>query len=166
MTGPNSSRSSSSQASTQANLRRAAWLNDDILLLVGQLVPGAQQDLSVRATVGTRPVSGEAHSLMFERAGSDEPAGAVIVCRFSSPLATTEREGAQAVIVPPASLTVELGNARESLGSSDAPEATVDLRTLAREELAYLDPDTRTEIYDFIASASAFGTPVPVMSIL
>jgi GT2 family glycosyltransferase len=125
----------------------ASWLSDDLIVIVGWFPTVEETSPTISLVSDTRTLSLETRCMSYRRADLPDTTshvGKVVTARFlrkedaCGPLGTT---------------WVRLGATTFVLGPLDLAYALTDLPTLLRCSLAWWDPDTRTEVMEFIASA-------------
>src|SRR3712207_1126004 len=124
----------------------ASWLSDDILLIVGWFHAEGERSPKTSLILNGDPVPLEARCLSYPRPDlpdGDPRAGKVITVRFLRP---DDARGSLG------SLMVNTDSATFALGPVELSHAIVGLQTLVRGGLAWLDPERRAEVMEFLVS--------------
>ncbi len=128
-------------------LEYVTWLSDDILLMVGWF--HAEDDLPLQAALllGDRAIPLEIRCISYARPDISDGgprAGKVFTARFFS------REDARGML---GSMVIRTRIATFALGPLELSQIVIDLHTLAQDGLAWLAPETRIEVMEFLAAA-------------
>jgi GT2 family glycosyltransferase len=136
------------EQSTESGIEHAAWLSQDLLLLVhgSDGVGGETPDIYVQTD--ERSFAVESRSLSYVASDSDVSTG-----RHQN-LVAIFLPGSDPDLDSPWTLLVRAPEGELELASADLERSSTDLPTLARKGLAALDPDTRTRILEFLAAIS------------
>jgi GT2 family glycosyltransferase len=124
----------------------ASWLSEDILLIVGWFHAEGELSPKTSLILNGDTVSLEARCISYPRPDlpdGDPRAGKVITVRFLRP------EDARGSL---GSLMVNTDRATFALGPVELSHAIVGLQTLVRGGLAWLDPERRAEVMEFLVS--------------
>jgi GT2 family glycosyltransferase len=126
----------------------ATWLSDDILLMVGWFHAKEKRVQKVSLRVDDHTVPLDARCVSYPRPDLKDAGhnvGKVLTARFLG--SANARE-------PLGNLVVETETTTFALGPLDLSHALTDLQILVRSGLAWLDPESRAEVLEFLVSTS------------
>jgi GT2 family glycosyltransferase len=129
---------------TRTTIDGVAWLCEGVLLVTGEF-----DEVSGRPTGATLVLDGdrgqvlESRSLVFCRAGDDEPRGFLLTAAVTDPV---KAAGGGALVLDTEQAAMYVG--------ADLADVFVDLATLTREALSPLGADVRRETLSFLAATS------------
>jgi len=129
----------------------ASWLSDDVLLIVGWFPAEDVHTSEAFLVSGDQCYSVDVRYLPYPRLdipGAGPRAGKLLTAHFSNP---------ESLSGPLGNLVVRIGSIILTLASSDLWPAVVGLQSLLRSDLAGLEPETRAEVMEFLASTLTYG---------